>query len=667
MEIGKVPQNSGQIVGNAESGNVQEVSGNSGVDSKNQVEQKDFQVNVDDTLKAKLADLVKSLQNRSQLIQLLPENIKEVVQQFLQEMSSKTDLSQGMESILKSQKNIVDQLNNFGNLLELSANLQADDHIDIQVLIKDMAEIVKGQPDILPEQSANELLQLAKQFTALPQGEVKQAIDQFLQQLLPENMENLSGTEKNIVLQLEVPLQSNSIVTPEDLKQVAKQLLQQIIPENMQPINENGKNVLGQVVKLLGRNMPPQLEQLAEQTNLPELPQLWAALKIVDAQSFKGVSPKILEQAANVLQQIYREIKSSPDKAGIIIKLDQLEQNLHSKIALQGTEILEQHDQGIITSPEREEMIAKFDQLVKNVSPEIGKALEQALKQAIKQGTPDALLTLAETFDNAAALNGKMSNDVQTLVNNLADNFTVKVPSVPADTTNLLSLLAKKVNENISAAEQLKTLAKLIENQLSNGNPNRLQKEQPVLKQLTALLEKNMPQALQDAAIKNKLPELPKMWALLKAVGTDQWNNTEYQNLQKSAGIVKELVQSMYKSTASETAKQVDHSVLSFSVPLYFADGTNYPAHIHIYHQEKNSDNIVVKRNFETWMRVSMDTQNIGVVDSVFRLYDDDKLDVRVIFPDSPAVSEFTQSIPDIRKSIDDTKLKLTNIMINRA
>lgn len=623
MEVGKVSQNGGQVVANAQS-NVQEVSENTEASSSDQVGQKDFTVNIDGALKTKLADLAKVLQNREQLIQSLPENIKEAVQQLLQEMSSTTDLSQGMEAVLKSQKNIAEKLNNLGNLLELAATLHTDEHNNVQVFLSEIAEIIKGQSGSSPEQSANELLQLAKQLTALPQGDVKQAIEQFLQQLLPENMSQLSENEQKLVLQLAKNLASNSVFSTDDLKQVAKQLLQQVMPEDMQPLNEAGKKLLAQVVKLLGENMPPKLQQLAEKSNMPELPQIWAVLKVADAQPYKDVQPTILQQASETLEQLYQELKTSPDKAGVI---------------------------------------AKLEQFAKNMPTEIGKAVEQA----IKQGMPDSLLTLAETLHTAAGLNGKMSSDVQTFMSKVAENFTTKVPSVSADTANLLSQLAKQVSENTSTADQLKTLVKLVQAQLTTGDPSLSKKDQPTLEQLAKVLEQNMPPALQDAATKSKMPELPKMWALLRGLEADQWQNTESQHLQKSAGVVKELAQSVYKSATVATEKQVDHSVLSFSVPLYFADGTNYPAHIHIYHQQKNNENELVKRKFETWMRVSVDTQNIGIVDSVFRLYEDDKLDVRVIFPDSSAISEFTKSIPDIRKSIDDTKLILTNIMINKG
>lgn len=623
MEVGKVSQNHGQIVENTELGNIQEISGNE-VSSGNQVGQRDFQVNLDATLKTKLMDLAKSLANREQLIQSLPENIKAAVQQLLQDLSSTTDLSQGMETVLNSQKNIAEKLNNLGNLLELAADLHTDEHNNVQVFLKEIAEILKDQSDVSPEQSANELLQLAKQIAALPQGEVKQAIETFLQQLSPESMKQLNENEKNIVLQLAQTLTSSSVLSTDDLKRVAKQLLQLVMPEDMQRLNEDGKKLLAQVVKLLGQNMPSELQQLVVDSNMLELPQSWAVLKAIDAQPYKDIKPTTLKQASETLEQLYHELKTSSDKAGVI---------------------------------------AKLQQFIKNMPTEIGKAVEQAIKQRI----PDSLLTLAETFNTAAGINEEASSDVQSFISKLAEKFTSKVPSVAVDTANLLSQLAKQVSGNNFAADQLKALVKLIQTQLVAGDLSLSKNEQPTLEQLAKVLEQNMPQALQDVANKNKIPELPKIWALLRALGADQWQNAESQHLQKTASVVKELAQSVYKSTTSATEKQVDHSVLSFSVPLYFADGTNYPAHIHIYHQQKNNENQLVKRKFETWMRVSVDTQNIGIVDSVFRLYEDDKLDVRVIFPDSSAISEFTKSIPDIRKSINDTKLSLGNIMINKG
>ena len=136
--------------------------------------------------------------------------------------------------------------------------------------------------------------------------------------------------------------------------------------------------------------------------------------------------------------------------------------------------------------------------------------------------------------------------------------------------------------------------------------------------------------------------------------------------MQESATLVKELAQSIYKSTGASGEKQAEHSVLTFSVPLQVAPGVHYPAHIHIYHQEKEETNSQLsERQFETWLRVYVDTENIGMVDSVFRLYGENKLDVRVTFPSTVAADEFSQVLADIKKNLDDTSLNLTEIMVN--
>lgn len=604
MEIGKVPQNSGQIVANDHLGKVQVNQENNEVNSSNQVPQKDFQVNLEDSIKTKLANL---LQSRDQLLQSLPEDIKKIVQQLLQQMSSAKDVAQGMDNLLKSQKNIAEQLNNLGNLLELAAALQKDEYQDVQIFINKVTEFLKGQGGVSPDQLANQLLQLAKQGTALSQSNLKQNVELLLQQLFPENVQQLTP---------------NNTLSQGDLKQITKQLLQQIMLENLEQFDENDKAALAQLTKGLATNMPLTLLQVSEK-GVPGLLEVWSVLKAVDAQQFKDISPKILQQAANTLEQLYQELKTSPDKAAVAVKLEAF---------------------------------------LKNIPSELGKAVKQAIKQGISE---QSILTLAKTFENAALLNAKMSGEVKTLVAKLAENITAKSLAAPA--ADLLSQVASQLSETSSTVEQLKTLMKQVNNQLFSNQGKLLEKAQLGVEQLTKAIEQNIPQALQDMATKNKLPELSRMWVLLKAVGAQQWQNTEPENLQRSASTIKELAHSLYKSMAGETQRQLDHKVLSFSVPLYFADGTSYPTHIHIYHQENNeSSNPLIKRQFETWMRVSVDTKNIGLVDSVFRLYEENKLDLRVLFPDTDAINEFKQSLPDIRKSIEDTTLTLTNIMINK-
>ncbi|SFM13224.1 hypothetical protein [Pelosinus propionicus] len=622
MEIGKAPQMPGKVTETAQIGSTQQSQEVSEVSSSNQLLQKDFQVNLENSIQAKLADLAKSLQNREQLLQSLPEDIKKIVQQLLQQMSSTKDVSQGMDYLLKAQKNIAEQLHNLGNILELALTLKQDTYQDVKLFLNKVAEFLKGQDGISPEQLANQLLLLAKEGTVLVQSNLKQAVEQFLQQLSSENLQQFdSDSHETIILQLAKQLAGGSSLSQGDVKQIAKQLLQQIMPENMSQLTENDQKAVTQLMKILESKMPLTPQQAAE-SGLPDLPEIWSIAKTVEAQQFKDIAPKVLQQAADALDHLLQEMKASTDKSAVAAKLEAFGQSLPQ---------------------------------------EIGKTVQQLIKQGI---TEQNLVNLGKTLENAALLNGKLSEQVKNLVSKLSENMNAKSLAAPA--SDLLALVAKQLVGTTTTIEQLTALMRKVNQQLSLQQAKLLENAQSGLEQLTKAVEQNIPQALQEMAAKSKLPELSKMWVLLKAAGAQPWQNADSQNLQRSANTIKELAHSMYKSIAGDTERQVDHKTLSFSVPLYFADGTSYPTHIHIYHQEKENSNQSAKRQFETWMRVSVDTKNIGIVDSVFRLYEENKLDLRVFFPDTEAISEFKQNLPGIRKSIEDTTLALTNIMINK-
>lgn len=604
IEINKVILPPGQIAENGQAANVQNAQENSTAVGSNQVVQKDFQVNLQDIIQNKLADLTNLLQNRSGMIQSLPADIQKLVQQLLQQMSSAKDIAQGMEYSLTAQKNIAEQLTNLGNILEIIATLQKSEYPDVQILLQQITESLTGQADSSADELANQLLQLAKQLNTVSQSNLKQAIEQLLQEFSPENAQQQPA---------------NTDISQRDLKQAVIQLVQQFMPEN---IDADGRQAVTQLMKLLEKSIPLALQQSLEEKGMTDLPEAWSVLTAVAAQQFKDVSPKVLQQAAAALQELYQEMETSPDKAAVA---------------------------------------AKLELFVQKLPPELGKAVQQAIKQGISD---DTVLALIKSFENAAEVNEKIPEEIKTFLAKMAENSTVKSLAAPA--ADLLAQAANQLSETTSTMEQIKTLMKDIHNQLFSTTAKAFEKAQPNLEQLTRLVAQNIPPALQDLAVKVKSPELLKMWVLLKAAEGEPWLNSDPQILQKSAATIKELAQSMYKSLAGETERQIDHKTLSFSVPLYFADGTSYPTHIHIYQQEKENGSQAARKQFETWLRVSVDTQNIGLVDSVFRLYEENKLDLRVIFPDSDAISEFTQSLPEIRKSIEDTTLTLTNIMINK-
>ena len=708
MEISKVYQGTEQKVISPQSGSAQQIGENTEVVDSNLAVQKDFQVNVQDGLKMKLAEFANILQNREQLIQSLPDDIRKAVVELLGQMSADTELTQGLENLLKGQKIAAEQLKDMSNILEFSAALHQDEYSEIKLFLQKILENFTKQAEITPEQSAKELVQLAKQLPV------------------------------------------SNTVAQESLSQELDQILEPTVQKNIQQLSQNEQKNLIKLTNLLGQNMPKQLQQLAKGNNLPELPGVWAIFKMADAWQFKDIQPKTLQAAVDLLNQIAQEmshekgtvvakleqfVQTLPpevsNKGGIAAKLEQFVQTLSPEVSNKEAVVakLEQFVQTLSSEASNKEavvakleqfiqtlssevsnkgaVVAKLEQFVQTLSPEVSNKevvvtqLEQfvqslplevsnkgmvvaqlerfvqtlpseivkALQLSLKQGgdIADILRGFANNFSNAVVLNEHMNSEMQSLATKIIENMGAKSPSMPVDTNNILSQFTKQMTDTAATVEQLKTLIQQLKTQLFAGDPKLLEKQQYALNQLTTLFEQNIPQSLQEGAVKHKLPELPQMWVLLKSLGTEQWQDIEPQNLQKSASVIKELAQSIYKSTGLTGEKQAEHSVLSFSIPLHVAEGIYYPAHIHIYHQQKDNSSQPAERQFETWLRICVDTENIGMVDSVFRLYGDNKLDVRVNFSATSAATQFAQDLPNIKKSLDDTKLNLTDIIINKA
>jgi hypothetical protein len=182
---------------------------------------------------------------------------------------------------------------------------------------------------------------------------------------------------------------------------------------------------------------------------------------------------------------------------------------------------------------------------------------------------------------------------------------------------------------------------------------------------LTKSVESLMPQILKQAAAEQGLAELPNLWALLKMVELDQWKAIDRNERAKAGVALRRLAQLFAKEAVPQGENLNTHTVLSYSLPLYFGDNpTPYPAYIHIYHQREQEDR--GQGEYETWLRIALDTENIGVVDTSFRLYDGEKVDVRVGLGDYQAVQSFTQSVPDIRTALAESPLTLSVLAVSK-
>ena len=99
-------------------------------------------------------------------------------------------------------------------------------------------------------------------------------------------------------------------------------------------------------------------------------------------------------------------------------------------------------------------------------------------------------------------------------------------------------------------------------------------------------------------------------------------------------------------------------------VPLYLGDNDHsYPTYLSVY-DENEKDKETGANKKETWVRICILTDNIGAVELTFRVYEENRLDMRFYFSQRETASEFRQYMDDLRDTINETDLNVAEIRI---
>lgn len=394
------------------------------------------------------------------------------------------------------------------------------------------------------------------------------------------------------------------------------------------------KNVLqethpyaGKVAEALASFEPGEVSFIAARHEIPALKEAWIKLAAEEVLPLVDLSAEEMEFAKLVLREVEKTVSQSniktaaPETAG---KLTALLEQLPAEVT--------------------EKLVAGLQQ---GQVPERIARIETALG-------------FAKTFKEAPVL---ASEGKQINLPKLKQILTSMVGQDKAMELSEFVKLVKQVALREVAGEQLKEGLAYIESRLGlkemEKNPawNGLQKNEEMNKS-----GQNAP----DSLLKANNPLLAKVVLLLRATEAAEWRGHSAAELRHAAAAIKETAAVMQKQDAVIGERQSEHSVLSFSTALQMAPGVIYPAHIHIYHQhakEKGRDN---GQDYETWVRVSLETENIGDVRAVFRIYENDRLDVRVGFKQAEALQQFRRQLPELRMSLEGERLKLRDLGGNK-
>lgn len=119
---------------------------------------------------------------------------------------------------------------------------------------------------------------------------------------------------------------------------------------------------------------------------------------------------------------------------------------------------------------------------------------------------------------------------------------------------------------------------------------------------------------------------------LLTDTAQNEWKELPSEKQTKIVQVLQEL-KATYAAAESRTdAPTVAKNSLVMSFPLYFEDNPNaYPAYLHIYREpEQDNSSSEYQQQRDLWLRICMLTENLGPVDTVFRLRQKQNLDIRI-------------------------------------
>jgi hypothetical protein len=252
------------------------------------------------------------------------------------------------------------------------------------------------------------------------------------------------------------------------------------------------------------------------------------------------------------------------------------------------------------------------------------------------------------------------------------------VVSSAVNPQTLSQLLAAPLENTEQTMQTMKNLANQLMNTSSldeksftllknflNGKQEMMPEEDA--KQLQLLLklsEKNIPTSISQAAIKQNLPELPKLWTFVQLCDLSELKDMQANELKNASKNMNDFASLLRKSMGNENSISENHRSMAFMTPLYLGeDQKNYPTYVHIYDQSEN-ENGQNNEKKETWLRLCLLTENIGAVEMVFRLYEKENINVRVSFSNTDMVESFNQYIPELKASFENYPLVLKDFKV---
>ena len=249
--------------------------------------------------------------------------------------------------------------------------------------------------------------------------------------------------------------------------------------------------------------------------------------------------------------------------------------------------------------------------------------------------------------------------------------------------TARLQLLRQPMNNTPRTMDTMKNVAQFmlrnkemspqesatLQNFLSNAQEGSTlsKNEMRHLQNLMRLCQQNIPPTVRQAAVQQNLPDLPRLWAFMQLCDMAklplQMPGRQFRRIGKD---ITDFANSMRKSMSGDNFTSPVQNQRSFQmmVPIYLSvNEMSYPTYLNVYNESMPDGQTGMTKN-ETWLRICVLTDNIGVAELVFRVYEENQLDMRFYFSAGETAGVFANYVNDLRDSLKDLNLQLGEIRI---
>ena len=428
------------------------------------------------------------------------------------------------------------------------------------------------------------------------------------------------------------------------------------------------------------RSIPDLIRQLVSELNLvehtPSLPQT-----LLFATSAGRVAPEVLQLGvgdglARLNDELTVTVSQLPTPAFILAGLiDKAVQT--GTISAELSAWIDTLGAAVDLQPDDSTLLMQINTAMNSVDPQIAQAAQVTGRpELVRIWAATQILGNAEVAASSAKLGVQAEGTIdtvdalQTVLQSLTTAATAKSTTLPATgliesyprSTQLEMLVTVAMSQPATLDSMLAILPAVMTNVKSSFS---LRGDDPVGMAGYERILATAPKWLTELSDRLNKPELLEFWVAAKASDLAPWIELSSTERQLSMDSLKELAVSFEQPEAfRQRHDDANSHSLTLQTALY-APGQEkpYPALIQIY-EEKKERGASQPPEQEIWIRLSLETHNIGMVELSFRLQDKKYLSVYSRFADLAVAADFQEFLPEIQNELADSSFEVKKIAI---